>query len=157
MIRAVSAASSATGRSAVPAQTTVDAGQERPRLALDRATAGQLVVLGVRDGGLQGAKAFAVERVTRRRPERSTSCCADGGDLRRRLALRRARPPARVAQAAVVVDLREAEVLVGQVAQLVEGGLDTEASGENGLQQEPELLVNGEYPAILWANYSIGQ
>ena len=48
----------------------------------------------------------------------------------------------------MVVDLREAEIFVGQVAQLVEGGLNTEAAGRYGLQQEPELLVDGEYPAI---------
>ena len=57
----------------------------------------------------------------------------------------------------MVVDLREAEIFVGQVAQLIVGGLDTEAAGGNGLQQEPELLVDGEYPAILCADYSIGQ
>jgi hypothetical protein len=37
----------------------------------------------------------------------------------------------------VVVDLREIEVFIGQVAQLGEGGLDAEATGGNCLEQEP--------------------
>jgi hypothetical protein len=37
----------------------------------------------------------------------------------------------------MMVDFRETEVLVGEVAQFGEGGLDAEATGRNCLQQEP--------------------
>jgi len=131
-----------------------DAGEELSLLALDRRDARQFVVGGIRDGGLEGTVAPDIETRDQETARALDEATTDRGDLLRCLALGQDYLWQERAQLAMVVDLREAEVFIGQNAQLIEGGLDTEAAGRNGLQQEPEVLcpelieglVNGEYP-----------
>src|SRR5581483_11739944 len=49
-----------------------------------------------------------------------------------------------VAQGAVVVDLGEADVLIRQVPQFVESGVDAERAGRHGVEEGAELVVYGK-------------
>jgi len=46
----------------------------------------------------------------------------------------------------VVVELGEAKILVGKVAQLFEGGFDAQRAAGDGLEEGFQLLVDGRPP-----------
>lgn len=70
----------------------------------------------------------------------------DGGDLRRGFALTQHDLGEGVAQAAMVIDLGEAEVFVREAAQVVEGGVDAQRAGRYSAEKGPELVVYGRGP-----------
>ena len=75
--------------------------------------------------------------------------CRDGDDLLRGLAEPEDHLRHGVAQAAVMVDAREADVLVRQVAELVDGGVYFEAAGRDGIEKGAEALLF-DLCCLLW-------
>jgi hypothetical protein len=101
------------------------------------------VVLGVGDRPLQGGEAVAAEAGYQEAVCLPKDAFADRGDLVGSLALTEDYFRKGVAQAAVMVDLGEAEVLVRQVTELVKGSVDAERTRSDGIEEGPELVVNG--------------
>ena len=106
------------------------------------------MVLDIRYGRLQRPVALTIEschqqpaRAVRQRP-------ADRGDLIRRFALAQDDLRQAIAQLAMVVDLRETEVLVRQMAQIGERLFNVEAASLDGFQQMSQLVVNSGNPQI---------
>jgi hypothetical protein len=108
------------------------------------------VVFGVRDGCLEGAKALAIKP----RHEEPTSLLdhtgANGGDLGWRLTLPKDDLRQGITQAAMVVDLGEADVFVRQMTQRVKSGLGTQSASRHFIEERFQLFVDFSYPPEAW-------
>ena len=93
-------------------------------------------------------RAYSYVRMSSRKQLRG-----DSANLLRRLTLTQDHLGQPVAQRAVVVDLREADVLVGQVLQLAHGLIDGRPPLGNGAQQVAQLPLVDSHPP----NLSFGQ
>ncbi len=110
-------------------------------MAFNGGGAGRLVVDGVRYGRAQGSERFPGQACNEETARTLNETRADRGDLLRRLAVAEDDFGQGVAQAAVVVDLGEAQVLVGQVAQRLDRGVDAETAGGDALEERSQLCV----------------
>jgi hypothetical protein len=101
----------------------------------DRGT-GEIVVFGVGDDGLEGAKALAFEAGDEETPRLRHEALAYGGNLLGRLAEAEDDLRQVVTNAAVVVELGEVEVFVRQVTELRQRLLNVDGAVRDLLQEQ---------------------
>ena len=149
-ISAVIAASSATGRSAVPAQTTVTPSWRGIGV---RSTVRQRAASWCFTSGTAASTAAAISgvaRVTSSRSDALQQRRGDAGDLLRRLPQPQHHFGHPVPQGAVVVHPREADIFVWQQPKLIHRRLDIGAAVRNRGQQFPQpVLFHDVAPAWL--------